>query len=99
MMPFRPTSDLPIADVCIDEILHDLNTSRRGVHALDRWSTRSGVKPDRIIEGPDVTYVRLSGRAETGGPVVLTYFEGVWERATTTRPTWHRGWSLARVTL
>lgn len=76
------TADPAISNASVDEILTTLNASGAGLDSLDRWAAASDIKPDRVITGPDVTYARLGGEAEGGGPVVLVYFEGVWERAT-----------------
>lgn len=65
-------------------ILDDLNAGDAGLEDLDRWAERSSCKPDRIILGPGTAYVRLAGRAERGGPVVLVYAERAWTRATRT---------------
>lgn len=85
-MTSRPTTEVLIADACVDEILTELNASDPGLDGLDKWAERSDLKTDRIIAGPDITYVRLVGQAEQGGPIVLMYFEGVWERATKSSP-------------
>jgi|GEM_PF-1655477 len=75
-------TDAPITDALVGAILDDLNEGDAGLQDLDRWAARSSVKPDRVILGPDVTYVRLAGEAEHGGPVILMHVEDSWERAT-----------------
>ncbi len=80
-MTYRTAADGLITDARVDEILADLNASGAGLDSLEHWAARSGLKPDRIIHGPDISYVRLTGEAEGGGPVVLMHFERVWERA------------------
>lgn len=82
------THDVLIHDACVHELLADLNASGSGVGRLDDLLARSDIETDRIIVGPDVTYVRLAGTAVAGGPVVILLFEGIWERATkrTTHP-------------
>ncbi|MET4099323.1 hypothetical protein ABIB37_001560 [Agrococcus sp. UYP10] len=71
-----------ITDALVGAILDDLNEGDGGLQDLDRWAARSSVKPDRVIVGPDATYVRLAGEAEHGGPVILVHVEHSWERAT-----------------
>lgn len=73
-----------ITDAHVDAILTVLNASEPGLESLDELTSRTCLRSDRVIEGPDVTYVRLVGEAEEGGPIVLVHFEGVWERATRT---------------
>ncbi len=76
------TADAVITDAQVRAILDELNAGDAGLHDLDRWAARSACKPDRVIVGPDITYVRLAGRAEHGGPVILMYVEQAWEQAT-----------------
>jgi hypothetical protein len=71
-----------ITDAQVDAILDELNAGDAGLQDLDRWAAQSPIQPDRVIVGPDITYVRLAGRAEHGGAVVLLHFEHSWERAT-----------------
>lgn len=85
-MTSHPVTDILVTDAHVDEILAELNASGSGSQGLDDLVARSDVKPDRIIEGPDITYVRLVGRAEGGGPVVILRFEGIWERAMKSAP-------------
>lgn len=75
-------TDALITDALVGAILDDLNQGDAGLQDLDRWAARSSVKPDRVIVGPDITYVRLAGKAEHGGPVILMHVEHSWERAT-----------------
>ncbi|MGM1029425.1 MAG: hypothetical protein ACQEWM_06060 [Actinomycetota bacterium] len=82
----RPRGDDLIDDACVDRILAELNASAPGLEGLDAWAASALITTDRIIEGPDVTYVRLVGEAEHGGPIVLLHFEGMWERATKSSP-------------
>lgn len=80
-MTYRSTADLLITDARVDGILAELNESGAGPEHIDHWAARSDIKPDRVVHGPDITYVRLAGQAEEGGPVVLMHFERMWERA------------------
>lgn len=82
-----PPSDAVISDARVDQIVEELNASGRGLDCLESWAAESSGRADRVIEGPDVAYVRLAGRAEGGGPVIIAYFEGAWERATNRAPT------------
>lgn len=85
-MTARHAPDALIADAHVDAILAALNASESGLKSLEDLTSRTCLRSDRIIEGPDITYVRLVGQAEQGGPIVLVHFEGIWERATSSSP-------------
>ncbi|MGM1029427.1 MAG: hypothetical protein ACQEWM_06070 [Actinomycetota bacterium] len=75
------TSDVTIPASVVDSLLAGLNASGAVPRTVEDWTARWRIDADRVIEGPDITYVRLVGRAEQGGPIVLMHVEGVWERA------------------
>lgn len=77
-----PAPVLLITDARIDSILTELDARGSDMAALDTLAAGSDVAVDRVVEGPDITYARLAGHAEDGGPIVLMHFEGLWERAT-----------------
>ncbi|ROR64994.1 hypothetical protein [Agrococcus jenensis] len=74
-------TDTLLTDALVGAILDELNEGDAGLQDLDRWAAQSSIKPDRVIVGPDITYVRLAGEAEHGGPVILMHVEHTWERA------------------
>jgi hypothetical protein len=73
----------PVAftDVDIEELLGELNRTNRRRRGLADWAERSNLEVARLIEGADLSYVRLACPDETGADVVLMLLDSVWSRA------------------
>lgn len=68
-------------DADIDAIVDDLNATATDAERVHAWAARSGVPITRAVAIPDLTYVRLAGKDESGGYIVLMLLDGTWERA------------------
>lgn len=68
-------------DADIDAILDDLNATATDPQQVHAWAARSGISVTRAVAIPDLTYVRLAGKDEAGGYIVLMLLDGTWERA------------------
>ncbi|MET4098132.1 arsenate reductase-like glutaredoxin family protein [Agrococcus sp. UYP10] len=68
------------SDADIDAILADLTAHVPEQHQLRAWASECGIPVKRVVATPDLTYVRLAGKDETGGYVVLMLLDGMWER-------------------
>lgn len=80
-MNYSTAEHVVYGDARILELIAELNSPTTALPGLRSWAARSGVPVTRVVEGAELTYLRLAARDEEGGPIVLMRLEDVWERA------------------
>ncbi|WP_413320290.1 hypothetical protein AA0Z99_05700 [Agrococcus sp. 1P02AA] len=69
------------SDLAIGALLADLNVHVRDHLQLQPWLDRSVVETARVVNMPELTYIRLAQHDADRIPVVVMLLDGIWERA------------------